>query len=407
MFAVADTDKLVDDGVIAPEAAREIEARSRQAMVTLGINTVLCLGILSATGGLIFWLQDPLAVAVVGLMLLAGGFAILSRGGGELRMFGNAAALIGAGMLCGGGTVELVSNHPQIAGQMLSVLGGLILAGAMFAFVRDMARAPFVTGAVALMGLAMHVGGLGYLIADNGVSGLLVSLFYFYTAGLLVAGGWLLDVRLITALAIVPFAQMLDTGTFYFHAAYVFYSPESTLSILQMAVLLAACLWVAGRYGERTARHARILAMLGFVVANLCALVGSLWGDVVGETIWGPAEPQVWTEGAWDAYSKARDAFRDTALVISEGVYSVLWAAALVALLFWSAHRGNRGLFNASLVFGVIHAYTQMFESFGEEPLAYVIGGLALIPIAWGMWRFDRWIKAQASAASGVQHPDG
>ena len=35
------------------------------------------------------------------------------------------------------------------------------------------------------------------------------------------------DVRLVTALAIVLFAQILDTGTFYF-GAYVFYSPEQT-----------------------------------------------------------------------------------------------------------------------------------------------------------------------------------
>ncbi|SDD68624.1 hypothetical protein [Ruegeria marina] len=397
MFAVADTDGLVADGVITPEAAREIEARSRQAMVTLGINTVLCLGILSATGGLIFWLQDPLAVSVVGLMLLAGGLGVLARGTEEFRMFGNAAVLIGGGMLCGGGTVELVSNHEQIAGQALTLLGGLVMGVAAYVFVRDFMGVRFVIGAVALMGLAMHVGGLGYLIAYNDVSGLPASLFYLYTAVLLAGGGWLLDVRLVTALAIAPFAQMLDTGTFYFHAAYVFYSPESTLSIVQMAVLLLACVWVAGRYDERVARHARILSVLAFVVANLCALVGSLWGDVIGETIWGPAEPEVWSEGAWDAYTRARDAYRETALFISEDVYSILWAVALLALLFRASHRGNRGLFNTSLVFGVIHAYTQMFESFGDEPLAYVIGGLALIPIAWGMWRFDRRLKERAT----------
>ncbi|MEL6978006.1 MAG: cisplatin damage response ATP-dependent DNA ligase, partial [Pseudomonadota bacterium] len=45
--------------------------------------------------------------------------------------------------------------------------------------------------------------------------------------------------------------------------------------------------WIARHRPERIARHARVLAVLGFVVANLCALVGSLFGDYVGETIWG------------------------------------------------------------------------------------------------------------------------
>ena len=42
------------------------------------------------------------------------------------------------------------------------------------------------------------------------------------------------------------------------------------------------------------------------------------------------------------------------------------------------------------MTFGGIHAYTQMFESFGDEPLAWALGGLAAIPLAWGLWRLNQ-----------------
>ncbi len=134
--------------------------------------------------------------------------------------------------------------------------------------------------------------------------------------------------------------------------------------------------------------------MLGFIVASLCALVGLLWGDVVGETMWGPgrfSDP----DQTWEEYEAIRDAFRESTLVISHHVYSVVWAVVLAVVIYIAAMRANRGIFNAAMTFAGIHAYTQLFESFGDEPLAYVIGGPAAIPLAWGMWRLDGWITAR------------
>ena len=93
MYVVANTEELVADNIIGPDAAREIERRGRGAMVTLAINLVLCFGILAATGGLIFWLADALSVAVVGACLLGGGLFALFKAPETYRMFGNAAAL--------------------------------------------------------------------------------------------------------------------------------------------------------------------------------------------------------------------------------------------------------------------------------------------------------------------------
>ena len=202
--------------------------------------------------------------------------------------------------------------------------------------------------------------------------------------------------RTVTVLGLLPFAQALDTGTSYFHAAYVFYSPESTLSIVQMTLLIVAALWLATNANERTARHARVVSVLALIIANLCALVGSLWGDKIGETIWGPGSNH-WRSAYenHDTWKAAHDAYLETAWVISADVYAILWAIVLLALLAYGAHRNNRGLFNTAMTFGGIHAYTQIFENFADEPIAWVIGGLSAIPFAWGMWRLNNWFTGR------------
>lgn len=397
MQAIADTDRLVADGIISPDQAREIEARARGALVFLGINTLLCVGIIAATFGLIFWLANAIAVAISGTIALAAGLLILTRAGALFRMFGNAAALIGAGMLIGGAGFELIDKYEDIAGWVMLASGLLIVLSTGWSLLFAGITARFVVGAILLMGIAIHITGFGFLLSENSVSGLPTAMFYLYVTIVMLAAGWTVDIRLVTALAIVPFAQALDVGTFYFHAAYVFYSPEPTLSILQMALLIGLCVWIGGRVTERSARHARVLAVLAFVMANLCALIGSLWGDVVGETIWGPGWYSFRSDTSWEEFRAMRELFRENTLVISEHVYSVLWAVALVAMILWAAYQNQRGLFNAALTFGAIHAYTQMFESFADEPLAYVIGGLAAIPLAWGIWRLDHWLTARTT----------
>ncbi len=393
MQALADTDQLVADNVISADQARIIEARAREAMVTLAINAVLCFGIIAATLGFIFWLADPVSVAVVGLLMLVGGVLTLTKGKEVYGMFGNAAVLIGAGMLLGGASFELIDKYEDIAGWVMLPVGAIVVAVIWLRMRTGALANGFVLGSILLVGLAMHLVGIGILAEQNDVTGIAKSLIFLYAASGLALAGWFTDVRVVTALAIVPFAQALETGTGYFHAAYVFYSPEPTISIIQMTVLIAAGLWLALRTPERTARHARVAVMLAFVVANLCALVGSLWGDVVGETIWGPDRRGDFG-GDWEAFRAARDQFRASATQISEGVYSILWAVALAVMIFWAARRNLRGLFNGALTFAAIHAYTQLFESFGDEPLAYVIGGLAAIPLAWGMWRLNQRFPA-------------
>ncbi|MBE1281967.1 MAG: hypothetical protein GJ676_01525 [Rhodobacteraceae bacterium] len=394
MRAIADTTALVQDGVLTPDQARIIEARSREVMVSLAVNSILCFGIIAATTGFIFWLADPLAVAITGVMMTAAGLIILKTRGDQLAIFGNSATLIGAGMLMGGACIELMDKHEALAGWVMMPAGALVSLLCAWRWRTGAWSSTFVLGAILLMGLAMHLAGIEWLMLENETASPTRNIVLLYYSIAIALVGWLLDVRFITAFAIAPFAQMLETGTSYFKAAYVFYSPESTLTILQMVLLIGLCIWWSRRLADRDARHLHVLAVMAFIVANASALVGSIWGDVVGETVWGPG---YYSDGYadWQSFNEARDAFRDSALIISEGVYSVIWAIALAAVIGWAAQRHQRGLFNTALTFAAIHAYTQMFESFADEPLAYVIGGLAAIPLAWGLWRLNQWMTAQ------------
>ena len=397
MQSLVNTAQLVEDGVLTPQQAKIIQERAKETMVSLAINTLLCGGVLAATGGMIFWLANAIAVAVAGVLLLVTGLVILARSPESVRMFGNAAALIGAGMLIGGAGLELVDKYPDHAGWIMSLGGAVVAAIAGRAMIWGGLTTRFVQGAILLMGLALHLSGVGVLSADWGLGGAGRALVFLYAAGAIAGAGWLIDLRFVTALAIAPFAQMLDTGTGYFGAVYAFWSPEPTLTILQMGALVAVMSWWAMRLPERSAAHARTLAIMGFVIANLSALVGSLFGDVIGQSIFGPGRNSWTSDMSYKDFAAAEQSFRDNTLVISDGVYSVLWALALVCMAAWSAKTGRRVLFNATLTFAGIHAYTQLFESFADQPLAYVIGGFGAIPLAWGAWRLNQWFAARAA----------
>ncbi|MEM9438033.1 MAG: hypothetical protein AAGA15_13435 [Pseudomonadota bacterium] len=385
MHVVADTNSLLADGIITESQATEITRRGREAMVQIVVHGILIAGILAATGGLIFYLADALSVALAGAIFMAGGWLIGRQGA---NMFSRAGAIIGAGLLIGGGSLELLTNYEPIAGPAL-LAGGAALGAILW----RSAPQSLVAGAMFLMGIAAHLAGLAHWLSwSDTFAG---PLPWLYATGIIAAAGWRVDVRFVTALAIVPFAQALDTTTAYWHATYAFYSPESTLTILQMTAAIAACLWLAPKRAERQARHLGIFALMAFIVANLCALVGSLWGDYVGEYVWGPGYFRHWDTG-WQAYDGTRAEFRETALYISENVYSILWAVVLAAIMTWSALTTRRGLFNTTVTFALIHGYTQLFETFSDEPLTYALGGLGAIPLAWGIWRANQRLSQGA-----------
>ena len=393
---VVQTETLVSEGILTADQGAIIASRSRQVMVSLVINSVLCLGIIAAASGFVLWLGSALAVAIVGGLFLAIGALVLLKTSTLYGMLGNAAALIGAGMLTFGAMADLVDKLGEYWGGIsLIVIGIVALAVTAFIFPRSGPTTRFLAGSLTLLAASLHVVGVYVWGGNVELAGLSVSLIHGYVAVLLIGLGMFIDVRLVTALAIVPFAQMLETGTFYWSAMYAFYSPETTLSILQLGAAMAVCIFLAKVLSERYRRHTHLFGIMAFIVANLCFLVGSLWGDHVGQTIWGPGTSSYRYDGDYSDYRAALDAFEATALYINEHVYSIAWAMLLIIAAAWSAHTNRRGIFNASMTFGAIHAYTQVFETFYDEPLAYVVGGLAAIPLAWGLWRLNNRFESR------------
>ena len=194
MHAVADTTRLVEDAIITSEQAKTIEARARETMVYLAINSVLCAGIIAATGGLIRWLGTPASVAVVGLLFLGIGSLILVYSSDLYRMFGNASAIIGAGMLIGGASFELIETYEDIAGTAMTASGLIVAAAGTWLLQAERNSARFVTGAVMLMGLAIHLVGIAFLLSQASISGASISAFYLIRNGAH-CRGWLVDRR--------------------------------------------------------------------------------------------------------------------------------------------------------------------------------------------------------------------
>ncbi len=391
---VIDTETLNAEGWLSAAQADEIARRSQEAMVALAVNAVLIAGILVATAGLIFWLADPVGVAVVGLGFLVAGIAGLIWGKPDFRMLGNASAVIGAGMLIGGLGVELLEKHRFVADPIMLVTGAGVAVLAVLTVLKGPAKTRFAAGSILLMGLAMHLTGLGLAVEDAG-DWWRVPVFLY--AALIVGGaGVLLDVRIVTAFAILPLVALLAIGDHYLDLMTVICPPEATLTLILMTVVAWAGFARAGSLSAIRARHAITLATLAVIFANVCFFVGAYFGDGVG---------QVFLERPfWDAtLSKPENdavfrAYRQGFLFIPEEVFAPLWAIVLAVAAFWGARTNRRGVLNAAMTFGGIHAFGQVFDHFSDEPLAWAIAGLIAIPVAWGMWKLNGVLSERGPA---------
>lgn len=394
MTQVINTQRLLQEGLLTEAQAAEIMRRSRETMLALVVNIVLTAGIIAASLGFVFWIADAFGVALLGAAFLAAGLFVLLKTDALYRLLGHAGTLVGAGMLFVGGALEVLENYTAQADAILAITGAAIAALASTAFVKAPASLRFTTGALTLAGAALHLTGVGVWL--NEMAEMPVVALSLYATLVIAAAGTFVNVRAVTALAIVPFAQVFDTGTSYFHAAYVFYSPEPTLTILQMSAVVGLGAWAMTRLPDRTGRHAGILAIMAAVVGNLAFLVASLWGDEIGASFFRDEAPRYADYADWRDYRAATELWKEQFIQISEHVFSAVWAVLLFAGAWLAAATHRRGLFNASVTFLAIHAYTQVFETFADEPMVYALGGLAAIPAAWGLWRLNQKMFASS-----------
>lgn len=200
------------------------------------------------------------------------------------------------------------------------------------------------------------------------------------------AAAWGFRNGLLAAAAVLTLGAMIGSGTGYWHAGYALFVREATLTALLFGGLSAGFFWARDRIPAAHEMLATVIARTSFFLANFGFWVGSLWGDYPGEH---------WAAG--DRWRAAVE-WRDAALHIPEAVFSLAWAAFLIAGLVIGVRTQRRFLANTAIVFLAIHAYTQFFEVLGAHPWTLLLAGLSLIGVGVGAARFDHWQRNRAAA---------
>ncbi|WOR16161.1 hypothetical protein RYZ27_05725 [Hyphomonas sp. FCG-A18] len=185
---------------------------------------------------------------------------------------------------------------------------------------------------------------------------------------IMTAGALTFRSSFLAAMAVLALGAVLGTGTFYWHASYALIVREPTITILVFGLLTLALYALRPRLKEVFSSMATVAARTSLFLVQFGFWVGSLWGDHIGEH-WAAGE-------GW----RARMDWRDQALEIPEAVFSIGWAAFLIAL-FVKAPRGSF-LSVSAFVFFAIHLYTQFFEVFADRAEALILGGFLAIGVA-------------------------
>lgn len=164
----------------------------------------------------------------------------------------------------------------------------------------------------------------------------------------------------LAALALFGF---IGSSTGYAHASYTLEVRKPVATVLVFGSLWAVSLWLTGS-GLLPARFERITVIFSRACLFFCNLgfwVGSLWG--------GGREHNDWF----------------SSVSVPAGLFSFVWAVALVAAAVLAVRMNRRAMLNTVAVFGGIHLYTQYFEHLGANPLSFLFAGLLLIAISRGL----------------------
>lgn len=97
-----------------------------------------------------------------------------------------------------------------------------------------------------------------------------------------------------------------------------------------------------------------------------------------------------WVGLLWGECSDSRE------VIISDSVFAVLWAVALMVTAIWSWKSNRRWVLNTVATFGGIHFYTQWFEHLGASPGTVLIAGLLALGFAVGLRSMNNKMKENA-----------
>jgi len=318
MKITLDISKLVEEGRLTPEEAQRLTALASHETGSLGINILIGFGVVAIAAGAVALVPTPLTAVVLGLGLVAAGFAVLVNRIKQWAVLGQICLVIGALMFCGG----VVAFGEGSLASMLIVTAAL--------------------GAIAVAARS----------------------------------------SLLAALAVLAASACLGARTGYSHAMYSLAIFEPTLTIVLFSAVAYAAYRVSKHVAADYERIALSASRTAILLVNFGFWIGSLWGD--------PLFLLTKMSG------KTPVASRLDAIVIPHTVFSIGWAAVLIAAGLWAMRVNRRWLVNVAASFGAIHFYTQWFEKLGATPVSVLLGGVIMLAIALALWSFNKRARADA-----------
>jgi hypothetical protein len=265
------------------------------------------------------------------------------------------------------GVLFLVPSLPAAAAiALLLIAGGLVLsyyAGPQWT----------VLGTAAVVVGAFWLSGVGVSYADGHWPGFAIA------TAVCLAGAVAIRSNLLSALAALALAATLGSSTAYETATYILIIREPTLTIVCFGLLAWSAHLIAKQAPADYEPLALTFARISLVLVNFGFWVGSLWGD-------DPGRGWLWPEA-------------EAPIHLPDIGFVVAWSIGLIAVGAWAARANRRFVVNTAATFFAIDFYTQYFARLGADPLSIALGGLLVIGIAIGLWRYNaatRPIKAAA-----------
>ncbi len=270
--------------------------------------------------------------------------------------------------------------------------GVVAVAGGLAALVPDVITAFILGGAIFALGLALTFSRtqqwsllasmctvLGALIFCGAILTYAVGALaaMLIVTALLAVAGVIAHSGLLIAASVLALGACLGAKAGYWHATYALAIYEPLLTIVIFSALALATYVVSGRLRADHERLALMAARTSVLMVNFGFWIGSLWGDRL-----------LLLRGLTHSESRA--------VAVPDWVFSIGWAAALIAVGVWGVKANRRWVVNVAAVFGAIHFYTQWFEILGASPSSVVAGGVLMLVIALLLWKFNKRAAAPA-----------
>ena len=251
--------------------------------------------------------------------------------------------LIGFGVIAVSGATLALVPTPMTA----IVIGLVVMIGGLVLSLGTVEQWKVLANICILVG-ALMVGGGITIQAEGSLSSILLVTAIFAVASILARSG------LLAVLATLMLSASIGARTGYYHASYFLVIHEPTITVVLFLILSIGLFQLSKVLPAAYERLAIAASRTGVFLVNFGFWVGSLWGD---RTVSGN-------------------------VAIPDGIFSAVWAIALIATAIWAWRANRPWVLNVVAVFAGIHFYTQWFEYLGASPGTVLIAGLLALGFA-------------------------